>query len=83
MRLTDDQRRALRLLAGKPHGVTEAMMLAHGFKREMLSRLVLAELAIVLTDTMRAPWPAASGRAATMKVEQYKITDDGRTALDD
>jgi hypothetical protein len=31
-------RRALRLLAGAPHGCTEAMMLAHGFTVEVLRR---------------------------------------------
>jgi hypothetical protein len=76
MRLTADQRRALRLLAGAPDGVTEAMMLAHGFRREMLARLVLKGLATVTTGTMRVG-------AATMKVERYRITDDGRNALAD
>jgi hypothetical protein len=76
MRLTADQRRALRLLAGAPHGVTEAMRLAHGFRREMLARLVLRGLATITTGTMRAG-------AATMKVERYRITDDGRNALVD
>jgi hypothetical protein len=74
MRLTADQRRALRLLAGAPHGVTEAMMLAHGFRFQMLARLVLKGLATVATGTMRAG-------AATMKVERYRITEDGRNAL--
>jgi hypothetical protein len=67
MRLTADQRRALRLLAGAPHGVTEAMRLAHGFRREMLARLVLRGLATVTTGTMRAG-------AATMKVERLSDT---------
>ena len=31
-RISNDQRRALRVLAGGPHGCTEASMLAHGFK---------------------------------------------------
>jgi len=31
MRLTAEQRRALRLLAGNPRGCTEAILLAHGF----------------------------------------------------
>lgn len=74
MRLTADQHRALRLLAGNPRGVTEAMMLAHGFRSQMLARLVLKGLATVTTGTMRAG-------AATMKVDRYKITDDGRNAL--
>jgi hypothetical protein len=73
LRLTADQRRALRLLAGTPLGVTEAMM-AHGFRPAMLARLALKGLATVTTGTMQAG-------AATMKVERYKITDDGRKAL--
>jgi hypothetical protein len=40
----------------------------------MLAGLVLAGLATVVTETMRAG-------AAAMKVERYKITDDGRAAL--
>jgi hypothetical protein len=74
MTLTADQRRALVLLAGDERGATEALMLTHGFKREMLARLVLAGLATVVTETMRAG-------AATIKVERYRITDDGRDAL--
>ena len=31
MAMSADRRRALRLLAGSPHGCTEAIMLAHGF----------------------------------------------------
>jgi hypothetical protein len=53
MRLAADQRRALRLLVNDPHGVTEAMMLGYGFRREMLARLVLKGLATVTTGTMR------------------------------
>jgi hypothetical protein len=43
---------------------------------EMLARLVLKGLATGTTGTMRAG-------AATMKVERYRITDDGRNALAD
>jgi len=32
-----ERRRALRLLAGAPQGVTEALMLAHGFRVELCS----------------------------------------------
>ena len=74
LRLTADQRRALRLLANDPQGVTEAMMLAHGFRRAMLARLVLKGLMTVTTGTMRVG-------AATMKVERYGITEIGRKAL--
>jgi hypothetical protein len=38
--LSADQRRAFRLLAGSPHGCTEAILLAHGFTTEMLTVLV-------------------------------------------
>jgi hypothetical protein len=39
--LTDEQRRALRLLARSPNGCTEAIMLAHGFDLVMLGKLAL------------------------------------------
>jgi hypothetical protein len=75
-RLTADQRRALRILADAgQNGATEAVMLAHGFRREMLAGLVLAELATIVTRMTRA------GGATTMKIDHYLITDDGREAL--
>jgi len=40
----------------------------------MLAELVQAGLATVVTETMRAG-------AATIKVERYRITEDGRDAL--
>jgi len=72
--MTAEQRRARVLLASDQHGATEALMLAHGFKRETLAGLVQAGLATVVTETMRAG-------AATIKVERYRVTDDGRDAL--
>jgi hypothetical protein len=36
-----ERRRALRLLAGEPEGVIEAMMLAHGFRVELLVDLCI------------------------------------------
>jgi hypothetical protein len=45
MAMSRDQRRALRLLAGSPLGVTEAIMLAHGFTNAMLDALVRDGLA--------------------------------------
>ena len=74
MRLSANQRRALRSLVGAPHGVTEALMLAHGFRREMLAGLVQAGLVVVTTETIRAG-------AATIRVERYRITESGREAL--
>ena len=45
-RLTDDERRALQLLAFNPHGVTlEGLVFGHGFKMQMLDNLVRARLA--------------------------------------
>ena len=74
MRLTAEQRRVLGILAGARRGATEALMLANGFTAEMLAGLVLAGLATVVTETVRAGGP-------TVKVERYCITDDGRQAL--
>lgn len=76
MTLTAEQRRALEILADAGrNGATETIMLAHGFKPEMLAGLVLAGLATVVTKALRAAGP-------TIKVEQYRITDDGQSALD-
>ena len=38
--ISAEQRRALRLLAGSPLGCTEAILLAHGLKAELLALLV-------------------------------------------
>jgi hypothetical protein len=54
MSLTADQHRALRLIAShQRRGVTEALMLAHGFQRDMLAGLVPAGLATVTTATIQ------------------------------
>jgi hypothetical protein len=75
-RLIAEQRRALQILADAGQsGATEAIMMARGFRRELLAGLVLAELATVVTRMMRA------GGATTMKIDHYLITDDGRAAL--
>jgi hypothetical protein len=55
-KLTDKQRRALRLLARSPnHGCTEAIMLAHGFESAMLAKLVLDGLAKVEVHDTKSP----------------------------
>ena len=75
--LRADQRHALELLASIPRGATEDLLvLAHEFSRDMLAGLVLAGLATVVTETIRAGGP-------TIKVERVSITDAGRKALDD
>jgi hypothetical protein len=65
------------MLAGTPRGLTEHFLLAHGFSVDMLSNLVLAELAIVVTE------PVTSRRGATLMVERIRISDAGRTWLED
>jgi hypothetical protein len=43
--LSPKARRALELLARNPHGVTEALLLAHGFSRRMLAGFLRSGLA--------------------------------------
>ena len=69
-----EQNRALRLLAGSPHGCTEAIMLAHGFTVETLGRLVLDGNATATPGIIHA-----GGRPIT--VTWLTITDLGRQTL--
>jgi hypothetical protein len=73
--LTEEQRRALRLLTrGGSDGYTESMMLAHGFTISMLAGLVLDGLATATTETVTAG-------SRPIKVVRVRITDAGRQAL--
>jgi hypothetical protein len=72
--LTDEQRRALQLLARSPNGCTEALMMAHGFESAMLGKLVLDGLAVAVDHSTMA------GRRR-MKVTWLRITDAGRKAI--
>jgi hypothetical protein len=74
MAVSRDQRRALRLLADAPNGVTEAIMLAHGFTVEILDLLVLNGLATAERRAMRA------GRRP-IEVTWLTISDAGRLAV--
>jgi hypothetical protein len=74
MTMSRDQRRALRLLAGSPLGVTEAIMLAHGFANATLDALGREGLATAEQREMRA------GRQS-IKVIWLTITDIGWQAL--
>jgi hypothetical protein len=67
---------SLEMLASNPRGLTEHFLLAHGFSAEMLSSLVLANLAIVVTEPMTAH------RGATFMAERIHITDAGRMSLE-
>jgi hypothetical protein len=73
-RPTDEQRRALQLLARSPSGCTEALLMAHGFEVAMLSRLVLDGLAVAVDHSTTA------GRRR-MKVTWLRITNAGRKAI--
>jgi hypothetical protein len=70
-----EQRRALKKLAGAPRGLTKHLLVAHGFSVEMLSGLVQADLATVVTEPMREP------RGAINIIERIRITDAGRRAI--
>ena len=77
MRLSREQRRALKMLADAPRGVSEEMLVVvHGFSAEMLAGLVLAGFATVVTETKSAP------RGVTIKVERIRVTDAVRRAFD-
>jgi hypothetical protein len=72
-RLSTEQRRALKMLAGSPQGATFPIMLAHGFTRDMLARLAHRGLVKVVAKTVRAG-------SKTIEVRRIKITDAGRKA---
>jgi hypothetical protein len=73
--LSAEQRQALNLLAGSPRGCTKARLLADGFTVDMLADLVCEGLATVQRDTLRV-----GGRQ--IRVERYRITDDGRRMIE-
>lgn len=74
-KLSPAARRALAKLADFPEGSPESLLLAHGFKRKLISGLVSAGLA-----TARAEVIPAGERA--VHVTRIKITDAGRLALE-
>jgi hypothetical protein len=69
-----DRRRALKLLAVSPDGVTEAVLLANGFPPEMLLELVRARLATATAERV------AKG-PRKIEVARLRITEAGRQAL--
>jgi len=68
-----DRRRALELLAASRDGVTETLMLAHGFRAELLAGLCIAGLATTTVERV-----VAGGR---MEVKRMRITETGRQTL--
>jgi hypothetical protein len=73
-KLSDEQRRALRLLARSPNACTEALMMAHGFESGMLGDLVLDRLAVAVDHSTMV------GRRR-VKVTWLRITAAGRRAI--
>jgi hypothetical protein len=73
-RLRAERRRALKLLAGAPDGLTEALMMAHGFPVELMVDLIHAGFAIATAERV-----AAGPR--TVEVVRVRITEAGRQAL--
>jgi hypothetical protein len=77
MRLSREQRRALKMLADAPRGVSEeVLVIAHGFSAEMLAGLVLAGLATVVTETKTVH------RGLTIDIERIRITTEGRRTVE-
>ena len=72
--LSGEQRRALEILAGSPHGCTEGALRAHGFTVRLLARIVRAGLAVARPEIVKA-----GGR--TLSMLRLTITDAGRRAL--
>jgi hypothetical protein len=70
-----EQRRALQLLASSPFGATEAIMLARGFKRQMIGSLSGAGLATARSKTVKVGDNAVA-------VGRVRITEAGRMALE-
>jgi DNA-binding PadR family transcriptional regulator len=68
--VTSEEHRALAFLANDPNGVTEAMLVAHGFAVPMLARLVVDGLVIARHEASRGS-----------DVVRVKITNAGRAAL--
>jgi hypothetical protein len=76
-RSTRERRRALKVLADTPRGISEeVLMLAHGFSAEMLAGLVQAGLATVVTETR------TMREGVTTEIERIRITEAGRRAIE-
>ena len=75
-RLSLQARRALVMISSIPRGAAEELLMLRGFKSETLAELVLAGLATVVTETVHVGAP-------TIKVERYRITHDGRKAIEE
>jgi hypothetical protein len=83
--LSDEQQRALWLMAGSPKGCTKAVLMAHGCPIEMLEKLVTAGLAETWTEEIVSPHPSRSLWQAGLRkrsIDWMVITEEGRKGLD-
>jgi hypothetical protein len=75
IRTSSEQQRALKLLATKPHGVNEDLLIrGHGFSRAVLASLVRRRLAAREREGVMT-----SGRS--IEVVRFRITAAGRRAI--
>jgi hypothetical protein len=76
IRISSEQERALKLLAGSRHGLNEELLLrGHGFSRGVLASLVRRRLAAQEREVMMA-----GGKA--VEVVRLRITVAGRRAIE-
>ena len=74
VKLSNQHRRALRLLARNPTGCTEAFLLAHGISQNHIDTLIRGKLATLE--------PSIAGIAGREKIVVWvQITETGRKAL--
>ncbi len=70
-----EQRQALEVLAGSPHGATEDLLvLAHGFDSDMIAGLVHTGLATARRESIKAG-------GNSVEVVRIRITEAGQDAL--
>jgi hypothetical protein len=80
-RLSVEQCQALELLASRPDGVTERLLvLAHGFDTDIIAGLVHTGLATADRETVKT---LAKTRVKTIEVVRVRITAAGRRALEE
>ncbi len=72
--MTDDERRLLEMLAANADGTTDALLVAHSFAFDLLSRIVRERLATATPERV-----FASGKP--VEVTRVRITEAGRRAL--
>jgi hypothetical protein len=75
IRISSEQERALKLLAGSRHGVNEELLRGHGVSPGVLASLVRRRLAVTQREVAMA-----GGKA--IEVVRIRITAAGRMAIE-